>query len=395
MASATQTPGFGERIGEYFTLRSAAATQAKLGEPARKAIESALALGRQRAEGAEALWSNGHTAEALRLAVESLLDTVKAAPAYGDALGIAAPEPVETKAEAADEPKDEKPTAEKAEPGEDTKDRDAAKDAETSEAKPAEAAATADEKPAAAPDKGAPKAAPVIPDEPWSRALAARGVAPAKVEKAKAAVVAARAATLPLLDADVSPSLAELYEQVLDARHVIDTAFAIVALPARDMGWTRFSRIGTSVLVLALLLGAIVFATHEPAGTFVDASDTWNQAPVFAPEHVIDGDEATYWLLPDGASGWVEARMSPPIHIEHVSVLNTHNPPHDDRATNEYTIEVYSGGEVVEHVDGTMEFSTRPERITHDISANDVERIRFVVRSHHRVGAGLAELSWE
>src|SRR5262245_47149214 len=93
MASATQAPSLGARIGEDFTLRDAQATQAKLGEPARKAIESALALGRQRAEGAETLWSNGHTAEALRLAVEALLDTVKAAPAYGDAMGIGGGEP--------------------------------------------------------------------------------------------------------------------------------------------------------------------------------------------------------------------------------------------------------------------------------------------------------------
>ena len=93
MASATQSPGFGQRIGEYFTLKAAAATQRKLGEPARKEIEGALALGRQRAEGAEALWSNGHTAEALRLAVESLFETVKAAPVYGGALGIGGDEP--------------------------------------------------------------------------------------------------------------------------------------------------------------------------------------------------------------------------------------------------------------------------------------------------------------
>lgn len=438
MASATQSPGLGARIGEYFTLKAAAATQARLGEPARKAIEGALALGRQRAEGAEALWSNGHTAEALRLAVQALLETVKAAPAYGGALGIGADEPApagDAKADAqasADAHKDDvEKTHEKADAAAEAKAADAGSSdggspdagspdagssdggspdanasTETKDAAPADsdarALADAEGKPAEKsgaapmpPKKDEPKKPVSLPDEPWSRALAARGVVAARVEKAKVAVAAARAATLPLLDAEVSPASAELYEQVLDARHTIDKAFALVALPPRDLGWTRFSRIGTTVLVLSIVVLGLVLTTRQPEGIFADASDSWNQSPTFAPELAIDGRDDTYWLLPDGATGWVEARISPPIHIEHVRLLNTHNPPHDDRATNEYTLEVYSGGEVAQRIEGSFEFSRNPAPVTHDVSVDGVERIRFVVRSHHNVGAGLADLSWD
>jgi hypothetical protein len=433
------------RIGEYFTLSAAKATQAKLGEPARKAMDRALTLGRQRADAAESLWSNGHTAEALRLALRSLDDTLAAVPEYAKAMGTTAapakakaPKEAERaegenaegdKAEEAQNAEGEKPEkaegekAEKAE-GDGAKaegekaEADGAKaeaegvkaeaegdksegeksEAATAEGTTSEKAQTEGEK-ADAPKAEGEKARAEAGDAPaegdWSSALLARGGTSAHVDKIRAALAAAKKASLPVLDADVSAAHADLFQQVLDARHLIDRAFGPIALAPRDLGWTRFSRIGTTSVIGVLVLGGLYFGLRTPEGVFADASDVWAQSPMFAPENVIDGNDDSYWLLPDGATGWVEARISPPVDVHRIRLLNTHNPPHNDRASREYAVEIYSGGELAQTVEGSFEFSPRPEFVSHDVSVSRVDRIRFVARSHHHVGAGLAELQWE
>lgn len=441
MTASAGTDSLFGRIGEYFTLSAARAAQAKLGEPARKAMDQALSLGRQRADAAESLWSNGHTAEALRLAVRALEDTLGAAPAYAKAMGVSAAkaaEPAARKAEPApknvvakvdgekaetersadaDEPKsadeaEAKADAEAKDEGEGEKAEAEAKpegekgegdakpevakaegeDADAAEAEKPEGAEAAAE-PSAEPE--APKAEPAVDADDWSGALTARGASTAHLDKIRAALGAIKKTTLPTLDAEVSAAHADLFQQVLDARHLVDRSFGMVALPPRDLGWTRFSRIATASVIGVLVLGGLYFGLRTPEGVFADASDVWAQSPTFAPEHVLDGNEDSYWLLPDGATGWVEARISPAVDVHRIRLLNTHNPPHNDRATRDYAVEIYSGGELAQTIEGSFEFSANPEFVTHDVSVSHVDRIRFVARSHHHVGAGLAELQWE
>ena len=380
MAAGAGTDSLFGRIGEYFTLSAARAAQSKLGEPARKAMDQALGLGRQRADAAESLWSNGHTAEALRLAVRALEDSLAAAPEYARAMGLgAAPAPaagVPAPASAAEPPA----------PGV------APSDSAPSDSAPSEPAALAETPAASAKTVEAPT---TDDSDGWSAALRARGVSSAQLEKVRAALKASSATALPLLDAEVSAAHADLFQQVLDARHLVDRSFGVVALPPRDLGWMRWSRIGTTSFIGALLLAGLYYGLRTPEGVFADASDVWAQSPMFAAENVLDGNDDSYWLLPDGATGWVEARISPPVDVSRVRLLNTHNPPHNDRATRDYAVEIYAGGELAQTIEGTFEFSTSPAFVTHDVTAGHVDRIRFVARSHHHVGAGLAELQWE
>ena len=386
--SAEPSPGFVGAIAEYFTLRRAEAVHDKLGELPRKRIAEALALGRQRAEAADALWSNGHAAEGLRLAVSALEATLTAVPAYAAGVGIAVatkPAPEDATDAKAD---DEKPESAGA--------ADEAESAEKADAESAEKTGAAEE-----PEKKAEPAKPSAPTKAeaapsaWSSVLAARGVAKDAIAQIDAASRAASSAALPLLDAEVSPTLADLYQQVMAARHTVDRALGVTALGRRDLLWTRIARIGTaSVLTLGVVAG-LYFALRTPQGTFAEASDTWGQSPSFAPSNIVDGSTSTWWLLPDRASGWVEARLSPPRHIDRVRLMNSANPPYGDRATHEYRLEVYSHGSVVQSVDGAFEYSDNPDWVAHDISADEVERVRFVVRSHHRTGAGLTEMEIE
>lgn len=398
MAQAAGNDSIFARIGEYFTLSGAQKEQAKLGEPARKAMDRALSLGRQRADAAESLWSNGHTAEGLRIAVAALRDTLAAAPEYGRAMGVAEAAPVEAKVAVATDEAD-KPVASDEPAKDEAKDEPAkeAADAEPAKADDAAKEEAAEAKAEEAKVEAAKVEAPRSPEvtEPWALALRARGTSASHIEKVRAALAAADKAELPLLDVEVSAAHADLFQQVLDARHLTDRAFGMVALPPRDLSWTRISRIGTTSLVAVLVLGALYFGMRTPDGVFASASDVWAQSPTFAPETVIDGNEDSYWLLPDGASGWVEARISPPVDVARVRLLNTHNPPHNDRATSAYAVEVYSGGELARTIDGTFEFSTHPEFVVHDVGIDQVDRIRFVVRGHHNVGGGLAEMQWE
>ena len=64
-------------IREYFFLSDARATAKLVPEHARTALHDKLARGRQRSEAADALWSNGHGAEGLRLASQAFEATLE------------------------------------------------------------------------------------------------------------------------------------------------------------------------------------------------------------------------------------------------------------------------------------------------------------------------------
>ncbi len=249
---------------------------------------------------------------------------------------------------------------------------------------------------AAAPDLA--RAKPRDPDaegeEPapsWSDVLATRGVSKADLEAIRSASDRSKE-PLPLLDRDVSPAHAELFLDLVRVRHRADRAIAPGAMTQRDLRWTRVLRGLGAVIVAACAVVGLYLGLRTPTGIFATASDFFQQSPQFAPENAIDGSPATYWLLPDGATGWLEVSSSPARHVGRIRVLNTTNPPWADRGTNEYAIEIYANGELVRTIDGTFEWTENPAPVDHQVDLDGVERVRFVVRSHHRVGAGLAEI---
>lgn len=392
---------------EFFTLSRASAQLGRLGEPGRKQVAAVLAVGRQRAEGAETLWSNGHTAEALRLAFGGLDATLEAAAAFADGLKLdeAAPKPVAIEPAAA--PKSAAPSEAGGEPG-----SEEAKAIETSaeETKAAEAEAAQPVAPSEA-GSGEPSAsdavsiaaalsresipsvpAPAMPER-WRVALAARGVGATKIERIAATRATQRSTTLPDLDADVSPALADLFQRVMDARYSVDAAIGTGAWTRGDMRWARTRRwLGASLGIVAIA-GGSYFALHEPEGVFASASDVWQQSATFSADMAIDGRNDTWWLLPDRANGWVEQRMSPSRHVDSVTLLNTSNPPAHDRGSQDYRLEIYSGGSIVQSIDGHFDWSDTPTPVTHEINRDDVDRVRFVVRTYHRTGGGLAEMT--
>lgn len=393
------TSGIGAvgRLAEFFTLQRAGGVSARLSETDRRKIADALALGRQKADAADSLWANGHSAEALRLGVESLDATVGALEPYALAMKLAplGPPPMPTVV-----------AAEKEGPGPGSEPTSGVGSESTegepgSAGEPAASDLHAAREPAAAAVEATRDAAGTGDAAPGSderairaAALRDRGAGAEEIGRHEATLDAARALALPRFDADVTPAQMELYQQIVHARHAIDRRLATAAYVRRELAMTRAARIGTALLVVAGVVGATHFATRRPEYT-VHASEVWADFPAHDEQKAVDDRTDTWWLLPDGHTGWLEVRFTEPRDIHHVRLMNTVNAPHMDRGTHEYRVELYANGRLARTIDGSFEYTTSPDWVTHDAQVEDVQRIRFVVESHHRTSAGLTELDWD
>lgn len=429
-------------IREYFFLSDARATAKLVPEHARTALHDKLALGRQRSEAADALWSNGHVAEGLRLASQAFEATLEAvAPFEGavrpaqaprDAIGDAptelALEPVEPKAEAGDdEPAADGEASAEADhdaearrdaaeadgaddgaeddgaedDGEAAADAGADSDAEDgAEDDGAEAsAAKAEEAPAREARHDGPAAvalrADARPDEPsWAPVLRRRGLSDGKTREVLEAERTLRAKVLPALDKDVGAAEGELFQSLITARRHVDRVLAPASMTTGQLAWTRASRIGFAAFFAAVAIFGIYLLLKPAVGVEATASAHFNND--FVAAKAIDGDAATEWLLPNGEAGWLDVRITPPQRIDTVRLKNSHNRHYNDRATREYTIDLMSGDRVVRSIPGEFPtLSPRPEWVEHAAGVDDVDHIRINVRSWHRVGGGLADVEWD
>lgn len=333
-------------IREYFFLNDARATAKLVPEDARASLHDKLALGRQRSEAADALWSNGHVAEGLRLASDAFEATLAAIDSFEGAL---APAPA---SQAAREAMGEAPTVLAIDPEEPKAEADAEAgaeagadaDAEETEAEEAEAEEAEAEAPKAeaaeaegepetggeapsdeAPSDEAPSPpvaetavalrADVRPDEPsWAAVLRRRGLSDGKTREVLEAERSLRAKVLPALDKDVGAADGELFQSLITARRHVDRVLSPASMTVGQLAWTRASRLGfTAFFVVAAVFG--VYWLLKPAtGVVATASAQYNND--FPPAKAVDGDVATEWLLPDRQPGQLDLRITPPQHIE-------------------------------------------------------------------------------
>lgn len=386
------------RLTSFFFLRQAAAEAARRPAERREAIGQALTLGRQRAEAGEALWSNGHAAEGLRLAVDALERTLEAAE-------VLAPEHLgrlEVLASGQTTKTTPKPT-------EDQVPEYAPSDPETqssgdpevsSEAPPAEVSShspgVSTDVPSTEVSSEARRERTSSSAPPsWSTVLTARDLDSDRVRAIERVVSLARQ-PLPAIDASVSATHAELYKDLYRARADVDRALAPASLTPSQVRLKVVQRWTTTALGLVLVAVALYFALRTPRMVTASASSFFRNDPQFGPDKVFDDDPNTEWLLNDGQTGWIEARISPGRSLTKVRILNGHNRHFNDRGTKEYQLELYdsSGQKVFEH-SGEFPFSESPSWVDVPVSAQGVERLRLNVTSFHRVGGALAEIAFE
>jgi hypothetical protein len=397
-AAPARTSPF-DGIVEFFTLSRASTQLARLGDQGRTKVSTALTLGRQRAEAAETLWANGHTAEALRLAFGGLDASLEGAAQFADAMQL--PElATGTPARRSPPPETREPSTEikvpaaDASAGEPKTETPAPEKLEGSEPPPAETTSVAEPKSEPPePPLPAPKPVHEATHGRWRAALVARAARPSRIERVANAITLMRAATLPMFDSEVTPALADLFQMVMDARHIVDSAVGSTVWTKGEMRWARARRSFGAAMALSALIAGGYFAMHEPEGTFVEASDVWAQSPTFVADMAVDGRADTAWLLPDRSTGWLEVRSSPSRRVESVQLINTANSPHHDRGTEDYMLEIYAHGEVARRIPGHFDWSDSPQPVVQEVGIDDVERVRFVVLSFHRTGGGLAEMT--
>ncbi len=313
-------------LKEYFLLSDARATAKRVPEGARQAIERFLGIAGRRAEAAERLWSNGHTAEGLRLAADAFGATTDALPAFVDATGATVDAAVE----------------------------------------------------------GLGRYRPVLVE---------RGLSERRIETLLAVEEQLADRDAPELDEEVTSADGELFQRIIATRARLDAALAPAASSPTRLAWTRIWRLGFSVLTVVAVGLTAYLVTRTPEGISAVASDYTN---VFDGPRVIDDDVETEWQLPGGALGYVEITIQPPVHISTLRLLNGHNRWYNDRATRGYRVELYSGDRLASTIDGEWSSLTpEPEWVEHEVEDGDeIDRIRFNVRSFHRLGAALAEIEW-
>lgn len=318
-------------IVEYFGRARALSLVSRVPEARRAQLREALRVATQRFEAADVLWSNGHVVEGLRLDRDSLEASVAAATEIGDALGVSAPE-----------------------------------EASTNELDPRAAAA-----------------------------LRETGLSASRIDAVSKTLAASRAATLPRLDCEATAAHAQLHEQIHRATQELRSALAPAELAPGGVKRSRAVRIGAVATTGLLVLGGIVKVATTTTPPSANASATWQDQEQYRPAAAIDGNPETAWLLPDRQPGWVDLVLGSPRRVDRVRLVNAHNAPWNDRATNEYVLEIYAGGQKVREIPGSFEWSETPQPVVVDVGVDAVERVRFAVRSHHHLGAGLAELAVE
>ena len=205
--------------------------------------------------------------------------------------------------------------------------------------------------------------------------------------------VASESAPLPELDADVTPAHADRYHALLaEIDRLADDQLGAV-LNERGVRTLRITRIAVAAsvaLASLLLLWALV---RTPKTLKAEASAQYDAA--HDPSRAVDGSDKTEWLLPDKATGWLEVQVVPARNVKRLKVLNARNPPWNDRATQDFHVDVYFKGQVVKQFDHRFEsFNPDPTWRNFDVGTK-VDRVRLTVKSHHASGAGFGEVEVE
>lgn len=112
-----------------------------------------------------------------------------------------------------------------------------------------------------------------------------------------------------------------------------------------------------------------------------------------AAANAIDGSEATEWLLPDGALGWLEVHFPSARAVRHVRLLNAHNVHYEDRGCERVRLTLYCQYKIVASAEGGFAgIVAGPSPLDFDLSADCVTHLRVEVLSYFKTGGGLAEV---
>ncbi len=115
--------------------------------------------------------------------------------------------------------------------------------------------------------------------------------------------------------------------------------------------------------------------------------------PGMPAAHVIDGDEATEWLLRDNEAGSVDITFPVRRTVRAVHIVNAHNRTFLDRAARDVRVTAFARHQVLGTAAGSFASLTAERSVlTLPLVAEGVTRLRVEVLSFFGVGGGVAEV---
>ncbi|HEY3253105.1 MAG TPA: hypothetical protein VGJ91_04120 [Polyangiaceae bacterium] len=226
-----------------------------------------------------------------------------------------------------------------------------------------------------------PAAAHAVHEQAWS-ALERSGYR--RIDRLRAAAQAAELGSASPLARAASTDFDWIWAEVerltrFSARH---------ALTPRARSLRRFRRGSFSLASVALvLLTCYLLWGRSRAQASAIHSDA------FAVKNVVDGLEATEWLLPDGTLGWVDVIPPRARTVHGIRLFNAHNTFYADRATRAVHVTAFTERGPGPSVDGAFAaFSESRSVLDLPLEASDVTRIRVEIVSYFKSGGGLAEI---
>lgn len=212
--------------------------------------------------------------------------------------------------------------------------------------------------------------------------------APARAHREEAVALLSSAVAAPASDEDVAEAHEDLTARMLRSLRRLRRATASFGDPP-DRGRATLLR-GALLAIAVAVVSASAWALVPR--TSVSATDSTEEHD---PSKAVDGLVDSYWFLPDGAAGALELHFSRARPVRRVWVLNGQNQPNNDRGTRDYRIELVTNGAVVRVATGRFDHPEQPSFVRHELRAESVDVVRFVVLSHDGASAGLAEIHVE
>ena len=129
----------------------------------------------------------------------------------------------------------------------------------------------------------------------------------------------------------------------------------------------------------------------------VEHSATYYAAQ-YRAEHLFDqsteerAEAIDYWILPDGTTGEITITLNTATDFDSIRLLNTRNGPHQDRMTDDFSIDLYHGAEVVFSRQGKMNPYPQWTEVEFTPSVEGVTSLVVSIDSYRGAGGGLNEI---
>ncbi|MEM9195074.1 MAG: hypothetical protein AAGF12_38235, partial [Myxococcota bacterium] len=198
----------------------------------------------------------------------------------------------------------------------------------------------------------------------------------------------------PELDEEVGVRHSFRYRRLVRTRRFLDRQVMSGPLTMSGIWARRFVRNGIAMVLVGV---ALFFLLQQPPPVEAEASASFDYR--YPAAAVLDGrwDAITSeWLLPYGATGWLELRFADAKQLQNLRIKNCSHPPHGTSGSKAIRVEFFVGDDL--QTSRTGQFGA-PDVNSPWYELNEldvsVDRIRVHIDSFYASGGGLAEIQWD